>query len=86
LARHRDHNDVVGNLAPEGERVVGEQPVEYAPRLGSQETITEYGMPYSRRYDAAEELDRVRAVWARSASMPSRPRPGGFRAHSMRRV
>jgi hypothetical protein len=75
LPRHRDHNDAVGNLEP------GQDP------FGSQETILEYGLPFSRQYDAADELHRIRQIYAREAGSPGRPRAIAFNSHrSLRRV
>jgi hypothetical protein len=54
--------------------------------FGSQETIIEYGLPYSRRYDAAEELDRIRHIYAREAAAPTRRAQPPFVRHSLRRV
>jgi hypothetical protein len=56
--------------------------------FGSQETITEYGLPFSRVYDGAEELARIRGIYAREAGSPSRRRPAiAFNTNrSLRRI
>ena len=75
MARFRDRNDAVGNVAPEGERVVGEPLVEYAPRIV--DIIPEHA--YSG--EAILELHRQR----NAMRVPPPPRPGVFRTHSRRR-
>jgi hypothetical protein len=75
LPRHRDHNDVVGNLAPEGERVVGEL-VEYAVPII--DVIAAY--PYSQ--------DEIIAAYRQRCAMripPPAPRPAAFRHRSLKR-
>ena len=88
LPRDRDHElPVPAPLAP-GERVVGEIPFRPEVFSSFSDTIIETGLPFSRQYDAAEELDRIRQHYAREAAgaRASRPRPAPFRHHTMRRV
>jgi hypothetical protein len=49
-ARYVDPETARGNL-PEGQTA-----------FGSQETIIEYGLPFSRVYDRVEELHRIRGI------------------------
>jgi hypothetical protein len=71
MPRHRDHNDVIGNI-PEG-----------SPTSA---WAVERNLPLSRAYDGETELARVRAVLAREASMPERRVPQPFHRRSLRRV
>jgi len=75
LPRHRDHNDLVGNL----------DPAQFMLTSGVSDAIVEVGLPYSRRYDPVEELGRIRQIFARQAAMPA-GRTIAFNAHrSLRR-
>jgi hypothetical protein len=76
----RNRGEANGDLINAGERVEGEA------LFASQESIVEYGLPFSRVYDREDELWRIRAIWARQAAMPSRPRSIGFNSNrSLRR-
>jgi hypothetical protein len=74
-ARWIDPQKSVGDLQP------GQDP------FGSQETIIEFGLPFSRRYDVQAELWRIRHIWrAEAAGARARPtRSAGFKHHSLRR-
>lgn len=76
MPRHRDHNDVVGNLAPAGPRVAGEV-VSQAPYV---EVIE------GRAYSFEDELARQRDLSIHTRfSGPPRPAPSPFRHRSLRR-
>jgi hypothetical protein len=65
---------------PQGERCPGEVVFQ------SPETIVETGLPFARRYDANDELWRIRQIYAREASAPPRRSPQPFQRRSLRRV
>ena len=74
-ARYVDPEKSIGNL-PEG---------QFFLTSGVSDAIVETGLPFTRVYAPAEELHRIRQIFARQAAMPA-GRTIAFNAHrSLRR-
>jgi hypothetical protein len=79
-ARYVDPETARGNL-PEGQHL-------FRSSDGFSDTVVERGIPFSRVYDASEELWRIRRqIYPRPAGSPGRPRASvAFNTHrSLRR-
>jgi hypothetical protein len=77
--RWHDPEKDIGNLEP------GQSAFPAALREQSCETIVEYGLPFSRKYDPVEELGRIRNIYAAEATTPPRRPQPPFRTRSLRR-